>query len=357
MKETILVLNPGSTSTKIAVYEGDEMLFQENIRHTQEELKDFKWCTDQVEFRRDVIKAALQKRNFEMDRLDAICSRGGRIPPCAPGAVIVNQEMVDYFYALADNCHISGSGCIIAFQIAKELNIPAYIYDPTSVDEMTPIAKVSGLPEIPRFTVGHTLNTRAMAIKCAKETLKKPFEECTFVVAHIGGGSSVRLIHEGKCIDAVNDDNGGFSPERTGCVAAVPLVQLCFSGKYTKQQLIKIIRGGGGLKAILGTSNAQEIEARIANGDEQAKLVYEAMAYGLAKDIGQMAVPVAGKVDRIILTGGVANSQYITGYISKLVSFIAPVEVIPGENEIESLAAGALRVLRGEEKARIFQVS
>ncbi|MBR0374604.1 MAG: butyrate kinase [Mogibacterium sp.] len=356
MEKRILIINLGSTSTKVAVYEDSTLLFQENVSHDQDDLKDFRWCTDQVDYRREAIMDVLAKRSFDLNQLDAICSRGGRIPPCKPGAVVVNQEMVDYFYNLPDNSHISGAGCIIAYQIAEPLNIPAYIYDPTSVDEMAPIARVSGLPEIPRFTVGHTLNTRAMAIKCAKEIIGKPFEDCTMIVAHIGGGSSVRLFYKGVCIDAINDDNGGFSPERTGGIAAVPLVQLCFSGKYTKEKLIKTIRGGGGLKANLGTSNALEIEKRIANGDEHAKLVYEAMAYGLAKDIGQMAVPVAGKVDRIILTGGVAKSAYITNYISDLVSFIAKVEIMPGENEIEALAAGALRVLQGEETARVFTI-
>jgi len=356
MLHRILILNPGSTSTKVAVYDDEVLLFQDDIRHMPEELASFQLAVQQVDFRLGVVKKVLQARNVSEQSLSAICARGGRIPPCAPGAIRINQDMVDYLEELPDNTHPATSGCLVAYRMAQDLSIPSYIYDGTSVDELLPIAKVSGMPELPRFAVGHTLNTRAMAIKCAKEVMCKPFANCTFIVAHIGGGVSVRLFKDGRNIDSVNDDNGGFAPERAGCLSAVPLVQLCFSGKYTKLELIKKIRGNGGLKAHLGTSDGIEIEKRIASGDKQAKLVYEAMAYSIAKDIGQMSVPVAGNIDRIIITGGIAHSKYITDYITNLVSFIAPVELMPGEFEIEALALGAMRVLRGQETASEFQL-
>lgn len=355
MQQQILVLNMGSTSTKIAFYIDEEQYFKETIRHTEEELAGFKGCLEQSEFRGNIIKKVLVEKKVQLENLTAICSRGGRIPPCASGAIKIDQNMVDYLNRPEDDKHAAALGCIIAFDLSKELDIPAYVYDPVSVDEITDLARVSGLPELPHFAVGHALNTRAMAIKCANEIMKKPFSECTFIVAHIGGGVSIRLFKDGRNIDAVNDDNGGFAPERAGSLDAVPLIQLSFSGKYTEAQLVKMVRGNGGLKAHLGTTDGIEIEKRINSGDAHAKVVYEAMAYNLAKDIGRLAVPVAGKVDRIILTGGVSYSKYISEYISKLVSFIAPVELMPGEYEMEALAAGALRVLKGEEEAGEFQ--
>lgn len=355
MQHQILVLNMGSTSTKIAIYTDETQCFKETIRHTEEELAAFKSCLEQSEFRGNIVKQVLAEKKIQLKNLTAICSRGGRIPPCSSGAIRIDQNMVDYLERPEDDKHAAVLGCIIAFQLSQELTIPAYVYDPVSVDEMIPLARVSGLPELPHFAVGHALNTRAMAIKCANEILKKPFSKCTFIVAHIGGGVSIRLIKNGCNIDAVNDDNGGFAPERAGSLDAIPLIQLCFSGKYTKAQLVKMVRGNGGLKAHIGTTDGIEIEKRIASGDSYAKLVYEAMAYNLAKDIGRLAIPVAGEVDRIILTGGVSYSKYISDYITRLVSFIAPVELMPGEYEMEALAAGALRVLRGEEEAAIFQ--
>lgn len=354
MAERILVLNPGSTSTKIAVFEDDQQLFAETIRHEVDDVKNFNWVMEQVDYRRGVIVNTLKKKNFDMSTLKAICARGGMIPLCPSGAFEVNKTMVNYMYSIKNGAHVSNVGCVIAYELAEELNIPAYIYDPVSVDELQPVARISGILELRRISRGHALNTRAMAIKCAKERLSKQFNECTFIVVHIGGGTSVRLIHHGATIDANSDDDGCMSLERAGNVAAVPLIQMCFSGKYTENEMLKKIRGNGGLKAYLGTSEALEIETIIKNGDEKAKLLYEAMAYTIAKDIGAMATVVSGKVDRIIFTGGVANSKMMTDMISKQVSFIAQIELMPGEFEMEAMAQGTLRVLNGEEKVNLF---
>ena len=243
---------------------------------------------------------------------------------------------------------------MIAFDLHKDKGIPVCIYDAIGTDEKIPLCRVSGVPELPHFTVGHTLNTRAMAIKCAEEKLGKKFEECTFIVAHLGGGSAIRLYKDGVNIDSVNDDEGNFTPERGGGVGAKSLVDLCYSGKYTYKEAMKLFHGKGGLIAHLGTADARDVEKMIADGDGYAAIVYEAMCLNVAKDICKLAATVCGKVDRIILTGGISYSKYVADYITEHVSFICPVEVMAGEYEMEALAAGCLRVLRGEEKLQDF---
>lgn len=354
MVKVILVINPGSTSSKIAVFRDEEKVFEETIRHSQEELKDFDWCMEQVEYRKQLILTTLEEKGISLSELSAICARGGMIPPCDSGAYRVDQQMVDYMYSVKKGAHVSNIGCVIAYQMANMVGIPAYIYDPVTVDELAPIARITGMPEIQRGVIGHALNTRAIAMRCAKEHLGKAFEESSIIVAHIGGGVSVRLLHNGRNIDACNDDNGSMSPERAGGLPAIQLIKLCFSGQYTEAELVKKIRGNGGLKALLGTSDALVVEQLIAAGDQKAKLVYEAMAYSIAKDIGQLSVVVGGAVDAIVLTGGVAYSEFITTYIKEKVAFIAPVILLPGEYEMEAMAAGTLRVERGEEAAKSF---
>lgn len=356
--ERILVLNLGSTSSKIAVYDDTKEVFKETIRHSQEEMSQFKGVIDQFKFRRDKIYDALKKNGITTDSLTAVCSRGGNIIACPHGAIEIDQEMVDYLTRPEELYpHASLLGSLVAFDLKKQYGIPACIYDAIGTDEMQPIARVTGVPEIPRFTVGHTLNTRAMAIKCAEEVLHKDFDDCTFIVAHLGGGSSIRLYHKGTNIDAVNDDEGNFTPERGGGVSAKELIgftaKKLAEGKTVKD-VVKRFHGEGGLKAHLGTTDAIEVEKMIEAGDEYAKIVYDAMAYRVAKDIGTLAVPVAGKVDRIILTGGIAYSKMLTQNIIKLVDWIAPVEVMAGEYEMEALAGGALRVLQGKEKLQNF---
>jgi butyrate kinase len=263
--------------------------------------------------------------------------------------------MIDYLTRPEDMAkHPSLIGSMIAFDLHKDKGIPVCIYDAIGTDEKIPLCRVSGVPELPHFTVGHTLNTRAMAIKCAEEKLGKKFEECTFIVAHLGGGSAIRLYKDGVNIDSVNDDEGNFTPERGGGVGAKGLVDLCYSGKYTYKEAMKLFHGKGGLIAHLGTADARDVEKMIADGDGYAAIVYEAMCLNVAKDICKLAATVCGKVDRIILTGGISYSKYVSDYITEHVNFICPVEVMAGEYEMEALAAGCLRVLRGEEKLQDF---
>ncbi len=346
----ILVINPGSTSTKIAVFDDLKKILSETIRHKDEELAPFSWVMDQVDFRRQTIENVLSDNSIALSTLTCVMARGGQLPPVGSGAYTVDQDMVDYMYTIEQGAHVSNAACVIAFRIASDLNIPSYVYDPVALDELEPIARITGLPELPKQSRGHALNSRAMAHRCAKEVLNKPFEDCTIIVCHLGGGCSTWLFNNGRAIDMLSDDDAGFCPERSGRMQGMPLIKLCFSGKYDMLTLSKKVRGNGGLKAHLGTSDAIEVEKRIEAGDEKAKLVYDAFSYGMAKGIGELAVAVSGKVDRIVLTGGIAYSSMVTEAIKERVSFIAPVEVMAGEYEMEALAEGGLRVLNGEEK-------
>ncbi len=352
--ERILVVNPGSTSTKIAVFDDETPVMSETIRHSEDELSRFSWVMDQLQYRYELIEQSLKAHGVSQNTLTCVVSRGGLLPPVPAGALRVNKDMIDYMYAQGVEAHISNVGCVIADKFAKQNGIEAYVYDPVAVDELSPLARISGMPELPKVSRGHALNTYAMAVRCAEEILKKPVTECTFIVAHIGGGCSTWLIHRGRRIDMYSDDDAGFAPERCGKLQAMDIVRLCYSGKYTYGEMVAKIRGNAGLRAHLGTSSAIKVEEMIEKGDKHAELIYEAMAYGCAKGIGDLATAVYGKVDRIILTGSVVKSKMLTDWIVPRVEWIAPVEIMAGEYEVEALAAGALRVLRGEEKLNTF---
>ena len=300
------------------------------------------------------IEKELSAHNVDLTTLDAVCARGGQLPYCAAGTYLVDQDMVDFMYTVRDAAHASNLGCVLALRIARPLGIPAFICDPVTVDEMTDEARISGHPMLPRMMTGHALNCRAMALRCAETVLHKPLADCRLIVLHLGGGGSARLFIGGKMVDGVRDDEWMFAPERMGGVSLQPLVAMCYSGAYTKQDIMDLIRGKGGLMAHLGTANAQEVEQRIADGDAHVKLVYDGMLYSCARAIGGLAAAADGRVDRIILTGGLAHSHYVTGYLTQKLSFIAPVEVMAGEFELEALAAGASRVLNGQEQPRRF---
>lgn len=353
MDHRILVINPGSTSTKIAVFQGQTPLMQKTIRHSGEDLAPYGTIMEQAPFRRRCVEQALE--GFDLATLDAVCARGGMLPPCPSGAFVVDEDMIRYLTSITQGAHASNLGCVIARDLAEPLHIPAFVYDPVAVDEMPPMARITGIPELPRRMMGHALNTRAMAIRCAETVLHKPFDQCRLIVLHLGGGASVRLFIGGKMVDNVRDDELLFAPERSGGIAAEQLVKLCFSGKYDRGAMMKLVRGRGGLLAHLGTSDAMEVERRIAAGDENARLVYDAMLYTAAKSIGALAAAADGDIDRIILTGGIAHSRYVADYLSKKVRFIAPVEIMAGEFEMEALAAGAARVLSGRETAHRFR--
>lgn len=349
----ILAINPGSTSTKVGLYGDKEVIFIETLDHPVSEIQKYDHVQDQFDFRKNVIIDLLNKNDISLESLDAIVGRGGLLPPVKSGAYKVNELMIDRLKNRPVVEHASNLGALIAYEIAEEIGVEAYIYDSVAVDEITDIARVSGMPAIPRISLSHSLNARAMAHKLA-EKLGKKYEDMNLVVAHLGGGISVAAHKNGKMIDVVSDDEGSFSPERAGRVPCNKLIDLCYSGKYDKKTMKKMLRGNGGLSAYLGTVDARNVEKMIEEGNEEAKIVYEAMAYQIAKSIGEMATVLKGEVDAIILTGGIAYSKMITSLISENVSFIGPVEVMAGENELESLVFGTLRVLNGEEEAKDY---
>lgn len=349
----ILVINPGSTSTKIALYEDDKEVFCKTLNHPVEEIEKYEKVQDQFDMRKEVVLSFLKENNYDVRELAAVVGRGGMLPPVKSGAYRVNEAMVDRLKNRPVFEHASNLGALIAYEIACPLGIPAFIYDSVRVDEMKDVARISGMPDIPRTSTSHVLNSRAMAFKAAKK-YGKSYSEMNFVVAHLGGGISLSVHEKGRLADIISDDEGPFSPERAGRVPCKGLIDLCYSGKFDRRTMHKKLVGNGGLKAYLNTVDARDVEKMIQEGNEEAKLVYEAMAYQIAKGIGELATVVDGEVDLIILTGGIAYSEMLTSMIRQHVKFIAPVEIMPGENEMESLALGTLRVLRGEETARIY---
>ncbi len=352
----ILVINPGSTSTLISIFEDEKEIKREKIEHDVNELRKFKELIDQLPYRKERIMEKLKEWGIKKGDLSAVAGRGGVFKPLESGTYEVNDKMIEDVKAGRVRAkHASNLGCILAKEIAEEYGVKAYIADPVSVDEFEPLARVSGLPEIEREALQHTLNIKAMARRAAKE-LKKPLSELNLVVAHIGGGISVCPLKGGRIIDANNaKEEGPFSPERTGGLPAYSLVELCYSGKYTREQMLRKIMGEGGLVAYLGTNSIKEVLKRIEQGDEKARFYLEAMAYQIAKEIGAMSTVLKGKVDAIILTGGGANAELLVNWIKERVSWIAQVLVYPGEHEMLALAQATLRVLRGEEKPKEYK--
>lgn len=351
--ERLLVINPGSTSTKIAVYYDTTPLFVKSIEHDPKEVSKYDAVVDQYEMRRDLILSVLAANDVLIRSLTAVVARGGLLPPVKSGAYEVNQDMVDQLRYNPQNEHASNLGAVIAYSISEEYEIPSFVYDPVTVDELEPIARITGLPEMERKGMGHNLNMRAAAMKYSKN-VNRPYSELTLIVAHLGGGITLTLHKNGRMIDMISDDEGPFSPERAGGLPIFQVIKMATSEEYDYKKAMKKVKAQAGLNAYFGTTDAREIEKRIVAGDERTALIYEAMAHNVAKNIGKLAVVVSGKVDAIILTGGIAYSKMTTDWIKERVEFIAPVEIIAGENEMESLALGALRVLRGEEKARKF---
>jgi butyrate kinase len=351
MRHKILVINPGSLSTKVALYENENAIYKKAIEHPIEELEIYKKIIDQFNFRLASVMDFLKEIGVTPKELTCIVSRGGFLPPVKSGAYIINKEMVDFLRFRPTGQHASNLGAIIAYEIAAPHNIPAYIYDCLCVDEMEPIAKISGLKEVERKSFVHILNMRAMAIKTASK-IGKSYTDLNLIILHLGGGVSLAILKKGKVVDMITDDEGPFTPERCGTLPGKEFVGLCYEKGIPTVE--KMLRGRGGFVSYFGTSNTLEVEERIRKGDQYAKLVFEAMAYQIAKSIGELATVVNGEVDRIILTGGVAHSEMLMGWVKKRVEFIAPVVIAPGENEMEALAFGALRVIRNEEDAHVF---
>lgn len=354
-REYILAINPGSTSTKVAVFKDEYCIKQKNLSHSPEELNEFERLVDQFEFRMKAILEWLTGEEIALDTLAAVVGRGGILSPMPGGTYIVTDKMIEDLREAKRWEHASNLGAIIAKEIADMGGIQSFIVDPVAVDEFEDIARLSGLPELPRKSLVHALNIKAVSRRVASKYGKK-LEDISLVAAHLGGGITVAPVKGGRLIDAsLGNDGGPFSPERTGGVPVGDLVRMCFSGKYTENQLRKKTVGGGGLNAYLGTNDAREIEKRIVEGDMKAKKVFEAMCYQISKEIASMATVLCGKVDCIVLTGGLAYSKRLVDYIIERVGFIAPIEVVPGEDEMIALVQGVLRVLKGEEKAKIYE--
>jgi len=351
----ILVINPGSTSTKVVLFSNEQLLFEKKIEHSSKELSNFNKIIGQYHFRQDIILSFLKEKGINPSTLNAVVGRGGLLKPIASGTYRINEKMLEDLRKGVMGEHASNLGGLLAYGIAENLSIPSYIVDPVVIDEMKPVARISGMPEIPRISILHALNQKAVARKAALD-LGKKYEKLNFIIAHLGGGISVGIHCKGKVIDVNNALNGEgpFTPERSGGVPVGSLVELCFSGKFTKDEMMKKIKGKGGLVAYLNTNDVREVVKMIKHGDKKAKLILEAMAYQVAKEIGAGATVLKGQIDAIILTGGIAYNNEFVNMVRDRVSFLSLVMVYPGEEEMLSLCEGALRVLKGEEVEKIY---
>jgi butyrate kinase len=357
-KHRILVINPGSTSTKIGVFDNEISVLEKTIRHDAETINSFENIIDQYDFRKNTILETLHEEGINVSKLSAVCGRGGLLRPIEGGTYIVNEEMLHDLRIGYNGQHASNLGGILAYEIASGLNIPAFIVDPVVVDELDEIARVSGFPLIERKSIFHALNQKAVARRVAKQ-LGKKYSELNLIVVHMGGGITVGAHRNGRVVDVNNGlhGDGPFSPERAGTVPAGDLVKLCFSGDYYREEIMKKLVGQGGMVGYLGTNDAVQVEKMIEKGNEKAKLIYSAMAYQVAKEIGAASAVLSGRVDAIILTGGLAYGKNFVKEISSRINWIADVIVHPGENELQALTEGALRVLRGEEEAKVYAFS
>lgn len=353
----ILAVNPGSTSTKIALYEGEKEIMELTLRHTSEQLQQFGNVIEQFEFRREIILLAVAQAGLDIREIDAVIGRGGLIKPIESGVYEVNDAMKNDLLNSPFGQHASNLGGLIAADIAKMIGVRAFIADPVVVDELQDVARISGHPLLERISIFHALNQKAIARAYAAQC-GKHYEDMSLVVAHLGGGISVGAHKNGRVIDVNNalDGEGPFSPERSGTLPAGSLARLCFSGKYTHADIKKMLCGAGGLVAHLGTNEAREaVRMAQEEGDKKAQLVIDAMVYNICKHIGAMVTVLHGKLDAIIITGGIANNVYVCGCIKEMVDFLGKVVIMPGENELEALAINALSVLRDEIEPKIYR--
>ncbi len=355
MAYNILTINPGSTSTKVALFRDMEQVKTLTLRHTAEEIARFPSVSDQLDWRLEIILDALKRDGIELKELNAVIGRGGLMRPIEGGVYRVGEAMIADLSA-PKRQHASNLGALIARKIADQAGVEAYIADPVVVDELQDIARVSGLKSIPRRSIFHALNQKAIARRYAKEEGEK-YEDLNLIVVHMGGGISVSAHEKGRVIDTNNalDGDGPIAPERAGTLPAGDLVDLCFSGEYDKATIKKMLAGKGGLVDHVNCNSVQELnEVRAANGDAEARFMLDAMSYSVAKWIGEMAVVLKGRVDAILLTGGIAWNDCVNDIIVDYCKFIAPIKIYPGENELESLAENALRVLKGETEAKEY---
>lgn len=347
-----LIINPGSTSTKIGVFEDETLLFEETLRHSTEEIGQYASIVDQKDFRKNIIVNLLKEKDFDIHSLNVVVGRGGMLKPIVSGTYAVSDELLHDLEIGKQGQHASNLGGILAREIGDSIGVPSYIVDPVVVDELMPAARYSGVEELPRVSVFHALNQKAVAKRYAKET-GRSYESLNLIVVHMGGGVSVGAHKKGRVVDVFNalDGDGAFSPERAGGVPSGALIKMCFSGKYTEKEVYGKIVGKGGFNDYLGTNDMREVEKMVDAGDKKAEAIREAFILQVTKDMGSMACVLDGKVDQIIVTGGIAYDQYVVSALREKAEWIAPFTVYPGEDELLALAQGALRVINGEEKA------
>lgn len=350
-----LIINPGSTSTKLGVFEDETLVFEETLRHSTEEIAQYASIVDQTDFRKDIILSFLKEKGVDVASFDVVVGRGGMLKPIPGGTYAVTDELLNDLKIGKSGQHASNLGGILAKDIGDSIGKPSYIVDPVVVDELEPISRYSGVPELPRISVFHALNQKAVARRYAKESGRK-YEDLNLIVVHMGGGVSVGPHKHGKVIDIFNalDGDGAFSPERAGAVPVGSLVKMCFSGKYTEKEVYKKLVGNGGFNAYLGTNDMRDVEKMVTDGDTHAAEVRDAFIMQMSKNIGAMAAVLCGKVDQIIVTGGIAYDKAVVAGIKERCEWIAPFTVYPGEDELLALAQGGLRVINGEEEAKPY---
>ncbi len=356
MAFNILVINPGAGSTRVALYKNNTPLIEENIRHRPEELLKFKHIIEQYSFRKDKVMELLKLKGVDLNSIDAVVGRGGPFKPLVSGTYLVNEKLInDIKSGNYQSDHPSLLGVMIAQEIARALKINAYFVDPVSVDEFWELSRFSGLKGIRRKALSHALNIRMVAKKTAEE-LNRPYKDCNFIIVHLGTGITVAAHLKGRQVDSSNaNEDGPFSPQRTGALPTIPLVKLCLSKDYRYNDLKTILNRKGGLLSYLGTDDIEEVEKRIARGDKEAKLVYDAMVYQIAKEVGAYAVVLKGYIDAIIITGGIAHSKGFVNELKQWIGFLChKIFVFPGEGEMDALALGVLRVLKNEEEVKIY---
>ena len=350
----ILVINPGGTSTKISVFKNKDEILKANISHTQDDLKNFKNVFQQYDYRKSLILSTLAENEFPIESLNCVVGRGGLMKPIPGGVYVINDRMMNDLKAAISGEHPANLGAVLAKNIGDIIGVPSYVVDPVSVDEFQEISRITGISDIEKASWLHSLNHKAVCRKTA-EKLGGKYEDFNFIVAHLGSGISIVAHDKGKMVDGSGGrSDGPFSPERSGGLPTYDLIQLCYSGKYNYEEMVNKVSNIGGMYDYLGTKDIVEVEKRAENNDEKAKLILEAFIYKVAKEISMYGATLSGKIDRIILTGGISNSKYITEQVMKRVSYLAPVEIIPGEMEMKALALGAYRVLNNLEEAKIY---
>jgi len=353
----ILVINPGSTSTKLALFKNSHKIFDKCIHHPSSELSGFSNIISQFDYRYNLVLKFLHQEDISLQEIDAYVGRGGLLKPIPGGTYIVDKAMLNDLRNGVQGEHASNLGGLLANALAQKYNKPAFIVDPVVVDELNELARLAGIPQLVRKSIFHALNHKAVARKTA-ELLNKSYQEVNLIIAHLGGGISIAAHQQGCVIDVNNalDGEGSYSPERAGTLPAGDLVRMCFSGEYEQKQILNLITGKGGVVAYLGTNDLKELQARInKNSDNSVKKILDGMVYQISKEISALAAVLKGKIDAIVLTGGIANNKFVTDQIKERISFLAPVYIFPGEEEMEALAHGAYRILSGQEKAKEYE--